>query len=119
MHAAIAGSQNRGVGRRDRAGAPYPTVDRDGPKRCRCSVMRDDVFIQEAVGRADTMLTSARAFVFEVMGDVWTTPVNGREPTSIQVAHFTTAHSYVVGACVGATRLQGGRRHGSLSKGIA
>jgi indole-3-acetate monooxygenase len=68
-------------------------------------MMRDDVFIQEAVGRADTMLTSARAHVFEVMGDLWTTLVNGREPTSIQVARFTTAHSYVVGACVDVVQL--------------
>jgi len=68
-------------------------------------MMRDDVFIQEAVGRADTMLTSARAYVFEVMGDLWTTLVSGREPTPTQVARFTTAHSYVVGACVDVVQL--------------
>jgi alkylation response protein AidB-like acyl-CoA dehydrogenase len=83
-------------------------------------MMRDDVFIQEAVGRADTMLTSARAYLFEVMGDLWNTLVSDREPTPTQVARFTTTHAYVVGACadVGATRVQGCGRHGSLSEGI-
>jgi hypothetical protein len=68
-------------------------------------MMRDDVFIQEAVGRADTMLTSARAYFFEVMGDLWTTLVSGREPTPTQVARFTTTHAYVVGLCVDVVQL--------------
>ena len=68
-------------------------------------MMRDDVFIQDAVGRADTMLTSARAYVFEVMGDLWSTLVSGREPSPTQVARFTTAHTYVVGVCVEVVQL--------------
>jgi indole-3-acetate monooxygenase len=63
-------------------------------------MMRDDVFIQDAVGHADTMLTSARAYLFEVMGDLWNTLVGGREPTPAQIARFTTLHAYVVGVCV-------------------
>jgi indole-3-acetate monooxygenase len=68
-------------------------------------MMRDDVFIQEAVGRADTMLTSARAYLFEVMGDLWTTLISGEEPTPTQVARFTTTHAYVVGECVDVVQL--------------
>jgi indole-3-acetate monooxygenase len=68
-------------------------------------MMRDDVFIQEAVGRADTMLTSARAYLFEVMGDLWATLISGREPTPAQVARFTTTHAHVVGACVDVVQL--------------
>ena len=68
-------------------------------------MMRDEVFIQEAVGRADTMLTSARAHLFEVMGDLWSTLVSGREPSPTQVARFTTAHTYVVGVCVEVVQL--------------
>ena len=68
-------------------------------------MMREDVFIQEAVGRADTVLTSARAYLFEVMDDLWATLVSGREPTSTQVARFTTAHAYVVGQCVDVVQL--------------
>jgi indole-3-acetate monooxygenase len=68
-------------------------------------MMRDDVFIQDAVGRADIMLTSARAYLFEVMGDFWDTLVSGREPTPTQVARFTTTHTYVVGTCVDVVQL--------------
>jgi alkylation response protein AidB-like acyl-CoA dehydrogenase len=68
-------------------------------------MMRDDVFIQDAVGRADTMLTSARAYLFEVMGDFWDTLVSGREPTPTQVARFTTTHTFVVGARVDVVQL--------------
>jgi hypothetical protein len=52
--------------------------------------MRDDAFVQEAVGRAETMLSSARAYQFEVIGDLWTTLVNGGGLTPTQVARFTT-----------------------------
>jgi alkylation response protein AidB-like acyl-CoA dehydrogenase len=68
-------------------------------------MMRDEVFIQEAVGRADTMLTSARTHLFEVMGDLWSTLVSGKEPSPTQVARFTTAHTYAVGVCVEVVQL--------------
>ena len=68
-------------------------------------MMRDDVFIQEAVGRADTMLTSARAHLFEVMGDFWHTLVSGRQPTPAQIARFSTTGTYVVGHCVDVVQL--------------
>jgi indole-3-acetate monooxygenase len=68
-------------------------------------MMRDDAFIQEAVGRADTQLTSARAHLFEVMGDLWNTLVSGREPTASQIARFTTTHAFVVGVCVDVVQL--------------
>jgi alkylation response protein AidB-like acyl-CoA dehydrogenase len=68
-------------------------------------LMREDVFVQEAVGRAETMLTAARAHLFEVMGDLWATLVDGKEPTHTQVARFTTHHTYVIGACVDVVQL--------------
>jgi alkylation response protein AidB-like acyl-CoA dehydrogenase len=68
-------------------------------------MMRDDVFIQQAIGRADTMLAAARAHHYEVMQDLWDTLVDNKEPSPIQVAHFTTAHAYVVGACVDIVQL--------------
>jgi len=79
----------------------YTVGDRLEPSK----MMRDDVFIQDAIGRADTTLTSARAYLFEVMGDFWDTLVSGREPTPTQVARFTTTHTYVVGACVDVVQL--------------
>jgi alkylation response protein AidB-like acyl-CoA dehydrogenase len=51
------------------------------------------------------MLTSARAYLFEVMSDLWSTLVSGREPTPAQVARFTTTHAHVVGACVDVVQL--------------
>jgi indole-3-acetate monooxygenase len=68
-------------------------------------MMRDDVFIQEAVGCADTMLTSARAHLFEVVGDFWATLVEDKEPAPAQVARFMTLHTYVVGVCVDVVQL--------------
>src|ERR1700720_1147025 len=54
-------------------------------------VLRDDVYVQEAVGRAETLLAAARAYYFHVMGDLWTTLVDGRQPSDKQVALFTSA----------------------------
>jgi indole-3-acetate monooxygenase len=68
-------------------------------------MMRDDVFIQEAVGRAETMLTAARAHLFAVMGDLWSTLVDGHDPTPAQIARFTTLHTYIVGVCVDVVQL--------------
>ncbi|MBV8401786.1 MAG: acyl-CoA dehydrogenase family protein [Acetobacteraceae bacterium] len=63
-------------------------------------MMRDDVFIQQAVGRADSMLTSARGYLFEVMSDFWSTLVAGGLPSATQAARFATMHAFVVGMCV-------------------
>jgi alkylation response protein AidB-like acyl-CoA dehydrogenase len=67
--------------------------------------MRDDVFVQEAVGRAETMLTSARAHQFEIIGDLWATLVKGGEPTRAQIALFTTIHTHVMAVCVDVVQL--------------
>jgi alkylation response protein AidB-like acyl-CoA dehydrogenase len=64
----------------------------EAPKR-----LRDDVFVQEAAGRADTLLTSARAHLFDVVGDMWETLVAGKPlslrpraaPQSIRKDHST------------------------------
>ena len=68
-------------------------------------MMRDDVFVQEAVGRAETMLGSARAYQFETIGDLWNTLVNGGEVTPAQIARFTTASTHVIGVCVDVVQL--------------
>jgi alkylation response protein AidB-like acyl-CoA dehydrogenase len=68
-------------------------------------VLRDDVYIQEAVGRAETLLTSARAHVFDVVGDLWASLVDGRQPSDRQVALFTTLYPHAVGACVEVVQL--------------
>jgi hypothetical protein len=51
------------------------------------------------------MLTSARAHLFDVMGDLWDTLVKGNELSPTQVARFTTLHTHIVGACVEVVQL--------------
>jgi alkylation response protein AidB-like acyl-CoA dehydrogenase len=68
-------------------------------------VLRDDVYVQEAVGRAETLLAAARAYYFDVMGDLWATLVDGRQPSDRQLALFTTAYPHVVGVCVDVVQL--------------
>ncbi len=68
-------------------------------------VLRDDVFVQEAVGRADTLLAAARAYFFDVMGDLWATLLDGRQPSERQLALFTSAYPHVVGVCVDVVQL--------------
>jgi alkylation response protein AidB-like acyl-CoA dehydrogenase len=68
-------------------------------------VLRDDVYLQEAVGRAETALAAARAYYFDVMGDLWATLLEGRQPSERQIALFTTAFPHVVGVCVDVVQL--------------
>jgi alkylation response protein AidB-like acyl-CoA dehydrogenase len=68
-------------------------------------MLRDDVYVQDAVGRAETLLAAARAFYFDVMGGLWATVLDGRQPDGRQLALFTTAYPHIVGACVEAVQL--------------
>jgi indole-3-acetate monooxygenase len=62
-------------------------------------LLRDDVYIQDAVGRAETLLTSARAHALDVVGDLWASLLDGRQPTDRQLALFTTLTPHVFGIC--------------------
>jgi alkylation response protein AidB-like acyl-CoA dehydrogenase len=68
-------------------------------------LLRDDVYVQDAVGRAETRLAAARAYYFHVMGDLWATLLAGRQPSERQVALFTAAYAHVVGVCVDVVQL--------------
>lgn len=68
-------------------------------------LLRDDVYVQEAVGRAETLLAAARAYYFDVMGDLWVTLLNGRQPSERQLALFTSAYPHIVGVCVDVVQL--------------
>jgi len=68
-------------------------------------VLRDDVYVQEAIGRAETLLAAARAYFFDVMGDLWATLLAGQKPSERQLALFTTAYPHVVGVCVDVVQL--------------
>jgi indole-3-acetate monooxygenase len=62
--------------------------------------LRDDVYLQEAVGRAETLLTIARAYFFDVMDGLWATLLDGGQPSDKQLALFTTVYPHVVSMCV-------------------
>jgi alkylation response protein AidB-like acyl-CoA dehydrogenase len=68
-------------------------------------MLRDEVHVQDAVGRAETRLAAARAYYFDVMGDLWVTLLAGRQPSERQVALFTAAYAHVVGVCVDVVQL--------------
>jgi alkylation response protein AidB-like acyl-CoA dehydrogenase len=61
--------------------------------------------VQEAVGRAETLLAAARAYFFDVMGDLWATLLDGRQPSERQLALFTSAYPHIVGVCVEVVQL--------------
>jgi alkylation response protein AidB-like acyl-CoA dehydrogenase len=61
--------------------------------------------MQEAIGRAETLLAAARAYFFDVMGDLWATLLDGRQLSDRQLALFTSAFPHIVGACLDAVQL--------------
>jgi alkylation response protein AidB-like acyl-CoA dehydrogenase len=68
-------------------------------------MLRDDVYVQEVAGRAETLLAAARAYYFDVTGDLWATLLDGRQPSERQTALFTSAYPHVVGVCVDVVQL--------------
>ncbi len=50
--------------------------------------LRDDAFVQAAVGRAQAQVGSAKSWLYDVMHDVWQTSLAGGEPSARQVAEF-------------------------------
>jgi indole-3-acetate monooxygenase len=86
-------------------------------------LLRDDVYVQDAVGRAETLLTSARAHAFKVVGDLWGSLLDGRQPTDRQLALFTTLTPHVFGVCVevvsSSTKRQAVRRSIRRDRSIA
>jgi alkylation response protein AidB-like acyl-CoA dehydrogenase len=68
-------------------------------------LLRDEVFVQESVARAETLLGSARSYLFDVIGDLWQTLVDQRELTAGHQARFITAYAHTVGACTEAVQL--------------
>jgi indole-3-acetate monooxygenase len=67
--------------------------------------LRDDVYIQDAIGRAETLLTSARAHTFDVVGDLWASLLDGRQPTQRQRALFATLYPHCCEVCAEAVQL--------------
>jgi alkylation response protein AidB-like acyl-CoA dehydrogenase len=68
-------------------------------------LLGEEVFVQESLARAETLLGSARAYLFDVVGDIWKTLEEGKALINAQQARFITMYAHVVGACVEAVQL--------------
>jgi alkylation response protein AidB-like acyl-CoA dehydrogenase len=68
-------------------------------------LLREDVFVQDSVARAEAMLGAARSYLFDVVGDLWATLVDEQKPSPFQQARFLTAYTHVVGECAAAVQL--------------
>jgi alkylation response protein AidB-like acyl-CoA dehydrogenase len=67
--------------------------------------LRNEAWVQTAVARADTLLGGARGYLFDVLGDVWETLVQG-DPLSLrQRARFRLALANTSTMCVEAVDL--------------
>ena len=75
--------------------------------------LRDEEFVQDAVGRAAAMLGAARAYLFSTIGDLWETLEAGREISLRQRADFQLVHMQVFAMCTEAVELLYKARGGS------
>ena len=71
----------------------------------RSKLLCEEVFVQESVARAEATLGAARSYLFDVVGDLWTSLVDGQNPSPFQHARFITAYTHVVGECAEAVQL--------------
>jgi alkylation response protein AidB-like acyl-CoA dehydrogenase len=68
-------------------------------------LLRDEYHIQVAVAEADALVGAARAYTFDVIGDLWATLVAGDEPSETQRARFRLCIAHVHRMCVEAVDL--------------
>ena len=61
--------------------------------------LRDETYLQSAVARAEALIGSARAYVVDVLHDLWTTLVAGNAPSAAQRARFRLCitHAHIAG----------------------
>ncbi|HEX7026662.1 MAG TPA: acyl-CoA dehydrogenase family protein [Gammaproteobacteria bacterium] len=67
--------------------------------------LRDEAFVQDAVGRAAAMIGSARAYLYDTIGDVWQALQSGRDLSSAQLAGFQLVNTHVYETCTEAVQL--------------
>jgi indole-3-acetate monooxygenase len=69
------------------------------------ATLRDETWAQDTVAHAEAMVSSARAFVFETVGDIWSTLVTGKLPSDQQRARGRLAMAHASTACTQAVEL--------------
>ena len=85
-----------GIARRalDEFAALAPTKRRGSS----ATTVAEDGYTQYEFGRCEAAVRSARAFVFDMVGDVWTTSLSGDAPTEAQIAELYVASQNAVRA---------------------
>ena len=84
-----------------------------GGKAATPRTLRDEEFVQDAVGRAAAILGAARAYLFSTIGDIWQTLEAGREVSLRQRVDFQLVHTQVFAMCTEAVELIYKARDGS------
>jgi alkylation response protein AidB-like acyl-CoA dehydrogenase len=69
------------------------------------AMLCDEPYAQCAVAQAEAMVSSARGFVFEAVGDMWNTLLSGEFPTLKQRARARLAMVHASTACTQAVEL--------------
>src|SRR5262249_49421214 len=67
--------------------------------------LREEAFVQDAVGRAAALLGAARADLFATIGELWATLEAGQEVSLRQRADFQVVHTQVFAMCTEAVEL--------------
>ena len=75
--------------------------------------MRDEAFVQDAIGRAEAKLGAARAYAYEVIGDIWRSYLRHEHLNGRQITNLMLVHPEVFGACVTVVELMYKARGGS------
>ncbi|HJY82185.1 MAG TPA: acyl-CoA dehydrogenase family protein [Candidatus Binatia bacterium] len=84
-----------------------------GGKAATPRTLRDEEFVQDAVGRVAAILGAARAYLFSTIGDIWQTLEAGREVSLRQRVDFQLVHTQVFAMCTEAVELIYKARGGS------
>jgi indole-3-acetate monooxygenase len=69
------------------------------------AMLRDETYVQCTVAQAEAMVSSARGFVFEAVGDMWNTLLTGDLPSLKQRARARLAMVHASTACTEAVEL--------------
>ncbi|MEJ2404624.1 MAG: acyl-CoA dehydrogenase family protein [Candidatus Thiodiazotropha sp.] len=67
--------------------------------------LREESFVQDAVGRASALIGSARAYLYHTVDDLWRSLQAGHAPSASQAAQFQSMNVQVFGHCLEAVQL--------------
>lgn len=75
--------------------------------------LREESFVQDAVGRAAAMIGAAKSYLYSVVESIWRTLRAEGQPSSKQMAQFQSMNAQVFGMCLDAVELIFKARGGS------